>query len=96
LMVEVEVCSSGHGHHLQVPVVAAHAAPRRFSRGYVLAAAKFTDFLPPCLNLPLELRGSCAAALSPFGQTMPFGRTLVLYPGALLLLPSVLQRGSDR
>jgi hypothetical protein len=47
-------------------------------------------FCPLDLNLPLELRGSCAALA-------PFGRTLVLYPGALLLLlPSVLQRGSDR
>ena len=95
LMVEVEVCSSGHGHHLQVPVVAALAAPLADFKW--IRARRESDFLPlgPWSNLPLELRG-VVQQRSRAIRTMPFGRTLVLYPGALLLLPSVLQRGSDR
>ena len=63
----------------------------RNASNLLLGTSPPSGLFAPWLNLPLELRGSCAALA-------PFGRTLVLYyPGALLLLlPSVLQRGSDR
>ena len=55
-----------------------------------IRARRESDSLPPCpsLNLPLELRGLCSSRHS---DARCGG------PGALLLLlPSVLQRGSDR